>query len=181
MQMSLKEEQTGKFFMGNRESAHSDIFLPENQILRMAEKQRQEKEMEEAKQLFIELQTKKQAELEAKLETLELLPMYDKIIILPYPTNPYKKLIQGSILVEYNGAFNNPDSGEKDTHDVFVGCAKVIEIGPLAKFLKVGDDVFYDTRTCYPVPFMSQGYKLVNETQILCVLNEGLKARFKIE
>lgn len=35
--------------------------------------------------MYIELQEKKQAELEAKLETLELIPMGAKVVLLPYP------------------------------------------------------------------------------------------------
>jgi hypothetical protein len=179
--MSLREEQFGKFYMGNREGAHADLLLPENQILRAAQKQRESKEMEEAKALYLEVQTAKQKELESKLETLELMPMYNKVIILPYPENPYRKLVQGSIIVEFTGEFNNPDTGEKDKQETFVGCAQVKEIGPDVKYVKVGDDVFYDNRTCYPVPFMSLGYRLTTEPQLLCVLNEGLKTRFKME
>lgn len=54
------------------------------------------------------------------------------------------------IIVEYNGLFNNPDSGELDTLQELVACAKVIEIGPECKYVKPGDDVYYDPRTCYP-------------------------------
>lgn len=174
--MSLKETQTGVFHMytPNKEG----ILLPEDLLARDIEKAREAKEVEEARAMFIELQQKKQRELDEKLETLELIPMLNKVIILPYPQNPYKKIVQGKILIDGTGSFNNPDSGEKDTLEVLVGCAKVIEIGPEAKYLKEGDDVFYDTRSCYPVPFMSQGYLLTAENQILCVLNESLKARF---
>jgi hypothetical protein len=109
-----------------------------------------------------------------------MLPMFNKVILLPYPNNPYKKSIEGSIIVEYNGDFMNPDSGEKDKLQELVGCAKVIEVGPEVKYVKAGDDIYYDPRTCYPVPFMSLGYKLTTEPQILCVLNENLKERFKM-
>lgn len=183
--MSLSEEQRGVIYMGggkeNYTKEKSGILMPTNPIEEAAEKLRLEKEIEEAATKYLELQRAKQADLDARLETLELLPMLDKIIILPYPRNPYKKAIQGSILVEYNGDFVNPDSGEKDNLKEFVGCGQVIEVGPLAKYLKIGDDVFYDTRSVYPVPFMSMGYKLTSEVQILCVLNDGLKARFKME
>jgi len=179
--MSLKEEQTGKFYMANRIGANEDIFLPENQILRDAQKLREQKELEEANKLFLLAQEKKQKELDEKLERLELIPMGGKIIILPYALNPYRKVMEGKIIVEYTGDFNNPDSGEKDKLDVFVGCAQVIEVGPEVKYIKNGDDVFYDTRTVYPLPFMQQGYKVTVEPSIIAVINEGLKARFKME
>lgn len=178
--MSNKESQTGKFYMGNRSNANEDLYLPENEILLMAEKQRIQKEIEEAKELYLKAAAEKQKEIESRLETLELLPMFDKIILLPYPENPYRKLVQNGIIVDYTGTFNNPDSGEKDKLDLFIGCAKIIEVGPMTKYLKPGDDIFYDNRTVYPVPFMSMGYKLTSETQVLCVLNDKLKERFKM-
>lgn len=162
-------------YMGN------NIIKPSNSLEDDFERLRLEKDAKEAQELFLQLEKEKQAELDAKLQTLEILPMFNKIIILPYPRNPYKKVMNGSIIVDYNGDFLNPDSGEKDTLKEFVGCAKIIEIGPEVKYLKVGDDVFYDTRTVYPCPFLSLGYLTTQENAILCVLNDGLKLRFKIE
>lgn len=173
--MSLKEQQTGKFFMGGS----NKIEVASNPILVAAEKLREEKEATEAKNLLLELEKEKQKEIEAKLEHLEMLPLMNKIILLPYPQNPYKKVLHGSIIVEYSGDFMNPDTGEKDRLKELIGCAKVIEVGPECKYLQAGDDVYYDTRTVYPVPFMSLGYVLCSEPQILCTLNENLKERFQ--
>ena len=108
----------------------------------------------------------------------EIMPIYNNIMIRPYKENPYADQVTASGLKLGSGEFTNPDSGEDDTLDTFVGCAKIIETGPEVKYLKVGDDVYYDTRTVYPVPFMSLGYRLTTEPQILCVLNENLKERF---
>jgi hypothetical protein len=157
-----------------------NIIEPINSLERDFEKMRLEKEIEEANAMYLELEKQKQAELDAKLATLEILPMFNKIILLPYPTNPYRKILNGSIIVEYTGNFLNPDSGEQDTLNTFVGCAKIIEVGPEVKYLKDGDDVFYDTRTCYPIPFLKMGYLSTQENQIICVLNEGLKKRFNM-
>ncbi|MGV8961813.1 MAG: hypothetical protein ACOH2V_00260 [Candidatus Saccharimonadaceae bacterium] len=176
--MSLKESQTGVFHMYT--PTPGGILLPEDLLQNDINKQKVAKEAEEARAMFMELQEKKQKELDTKLETLELLPMLNKVILLPYPRNPYKKILNGKIIMDNSGSFKNPDSGEQDDLKELVGCAKVIEIGPEAKYLKAGDDVFYDTRTCYPVPFMSQGYLLTGESQILCVLNENLKQRFNM-
>ena len=178
--MSFKESQAGKFYMGDRKNSKEDLLLPENQILVMAAKQKAEKETEEAGKLYLEAQKNKQKEIDEKLATLELLPMLDKIIISKYPENPYRKVMEGSIIVEYNGGFKNPDTGESDKLEEFVACARVIEVGPLSKYLKPGDDIFYDKRTVYPVPFMSMGYNLLSEGQVLCVLNDKLKERFKM-
>ena len=145
-----------------------------------AERLREEKAAEEIRKALFEAEQNKQAEINKKLETLEMLPMMNKIILQPYPVNPYRKVVEGSLIVDYTGAFKNPDSGEDDKLQELVGCAKIIEVGPECKYLKPGDDVYYDTRTVYPVPFMSMGYRLTSEPQILCVLNEKLKERFNM-
>ncbi len=178
--MSIREEQMGKFFMGGSSKNYEGLILPENPFTKELESQKDEQAAKEARELFLKLEKEKQEELNAKLATLEMLPMFNKVILLPYPSNPYKKTVQGSIIVEYNGDFMNPDSGEKDKLQELVACAKVIEVGPECKYLKAGDDIYYDPRTCYPVPFMSLGYKLTSEPQILCVLNESLKERFQM-
>ena len=178
--MSFREEQAGKFFMGGSSKNYDGLILPQNPFTKELENKKDEDAAKEARDLFLKLQKEKQEELNAKLQTLEMLPTFNKIILLPYPTNPYKKVVEGNIIVEYNGDFMNPDSGEKDKLQELVGCAKVIEVGPEVKYIKPGDDIYYDPRTCYPVPFMSLGYKLTSEPQILCVLNESLKERFKM-
>jgi len=161
--------------------SNPDVIHPDDSIEVQFEKAKLQKELEEANAIFMEAQKAKQEEINKKLQTLELLPMYNKVIILKYPENPYKKVVEGNIIVDYSGLFKNPDSGELDNLKELVACAKVIEVGPDVTYLKAGDDVYYDTRTCYPVPFMSLGYLLTSEPQILCVLNEGLKERFKMK
>jgi len=178
--MSLREEQTGVHFMGLTKSSKTGLLVPVNPLADQINNMKDEREAEDARNLLIELEKQKQADIEAKLAKLELLPMFNKIILLPYPQNPYKKVMQGNIIVDYNGDFANPDTGERDKLRELIGCAKVIEVGPECKYLKEGDDVYYDTRTVYPVPFMSLGYMLCAEQQIMCVLNEGLKERFQI-
>lgn len=178
--MSKREELNGKFFMGGESQNYQKLIVPQNPFTKELENKKDEDAAREAKELFLQLQKEKQDELNSKLQTLEMLPMLNKVILLPYPTNPYKKFVEGSIIVEYTGSFMNPDSGEKDQLQELVACAKVIEVGPECKYLQPGDDVYYDPRTCYPVPFMSLGYRLTSEPQILCVLNERLKERFKM-
>ena len=158
-----------------------EIILPENQLLKDIERAKREKEAEEAAKLFKEAAIAKQEELEKKLETLELLPNGNKLILQPYPENPYIQIAtKGGVFTGYGaGVFKNPDSGEMDKEKPLVACAKIIEVGPECKFGRVGDDVFYDTRTTFPVPFMAYGWLLTSEPQILLFLNEGLKERFK--
>lgn len=169
-------EASGTVFMSKNLKYNEDDLLISNQI----RKAKEEKEAKELGDKLMDASKAKQAAIDAKLETLEILPMGNKVMISKYPKNPYRKIMEGSIHVDWTGDFNNPDTGEKDTQKVFVGCAEVIEVGPDCKYLKPGDDIYYDTRTCYPVPFMSLGYELTTEPQVLCVLNEKLKKRFKM-
>ena len=175
MSRTLNEE-TGKFYVGKNK-----LMLPNDPFMDEVQKIKDAQEAERLGHQLIEIEKAKQEEINSKLETLELMPMINKVIILPYPRNPYRQLIKGNIIVDYDGTFKNPDTGEMDKSGEFVGCAKVIEVGPECKYLQIGDDIYYDTRTTYPVPFMSLGYKLTSEPQVICVLNEGFKQRFQLQ
>lgn len=152
-----------------------ELFL-ENAI----EKRNQEKLQKEASEKLIEAEKAKQKELESKLSTLELIPIGPRILILPYPRNPYKKTVsKGGILIDYDGGFLNPDTGEQDKMNVGIGCAKVIEVGPDTRYAKPGDDIFYDTRTAVPIPFFGLGYQEIAEQNAFTIINEGLRERLK--
>lgn len=168
-------ETQGRIFMGDH---GSKLVVPENPIERQAKKLKEEKDAEKARELLLEAKKAKQKEINEKLKELEMLPVGNKVLISPYPENPYKKVIEGNIIVDFDESiFKNPDTGEWDKNDRLVGCAKVIEVGPDCKWLKAGDDVYYDTRTVYPVPFMSLGYKLTHEPGVLTFINTKLKDR----
>lgn len=171
-------ELAGTVYMGkNIKYNDNEDLLLENAI----EKRNREKEVEDAAALLREAAKKKQDDINSKLEGLEMLPMGSKVILAAYPKNPYRKIMDGSIITDWDGSFLNPDTGEMDKQKELIGCAEVIEVGPECKYLKPGDDVYYDTRTVYPVPFMSLGYILTIEGSILCVLNDKLKQRFNME
>lgn len=172
LKMSLKEEQTGKFHMY---TGKGGLILPENSFQRDIEKMKEDKEKEEALTILRNLDDLKQKEIEDTIQELELLPEGNKIIILPYPTNPYKKIKQGSIYLGNNGSFKNPDSGEMDTLAEFVSCAKIIEIGPNCVQAKVGDDLFFIKNAAMPLPFMSLGYLVVNEPNVVSFIGKRSK------
>ncbi len=166
-------EAGGKYFM------NKNLIVPGAPLEKEFEELRNQKEIEEASKMLLELEKAKQEEINAKLETLELMPLENKVIISPYPRNPYRKVVEGSIIVDYDGSFKNPDSGEMDQLKEGIKCGKVIEVGPKCTFLKPGDDVYYDGRTVYPLPFMTLGYVLTQENAILAALNTDLKDRIK--
>jgi co-chaperonin GroES (HSP10) len=175
MTMSIREQQTGKFY-GIK--SKSGLILPSNELEEQIEQNKLEAEIEQAKVIYLEAAKAKQKELEERLSKIELMPLGNNVILLPYPENPYRKMLHGSIIVDYTGTFDNPDSGEKDTYAKLISCAKIIEVGPEVEHLKVGDDVFVTDPTLLPLPFFGSGYKVASERNVIAVINEGLKARF---
>jgi len=166
-------EAGGKYFM------NKNLIVPGTPLENEFKAMRDEKDLEEASKMLLELEKAKQEEINAKLQTLELIPLENKVVLSPYPRNPYRKIMEGGIIVDYDGSFKNPDSGEQDKLVEGIKCARVIEVGPKCTFLQPGDDVYYDSRTVYPLPFMTLGYVLTQENAILCALNSGLKDRMK--
>lgn len=176
MIMANSIERTGKFYAGNRTNLLDDSLLLDNAI----EREKLRKEEEAAKALLIEAQTNKQKELLEKMATLEILPHGNRVFLLPYPSNPYRKVITENGVLIPDGDFFNPDKGEFDKLDQNVMCAKVMEIGKDCTSVHIGDDVYYDKRSTWPIPFLSLGYISTSEPQILAILGEGLKKRFNM-
>ena len=100
-----------------------------------------------------------------------IMPLYANVILRPYENNPYVEMTSKEGLILTDDQFNSQDSGEVEKLDLMIGC-------PDCKYLKPGDDVFYNTMTVKPVPFQRQGFLLCNEMGILAVLNDDLDKRF---
>ena len=90
MNMKTLGESQGKYFMGK--NLNSGLILPDT-LQKDIDRAKLEKEKEEAINLLIDAEKQKQEEIKQKAEKLELLPMGNKIIILPYPRNPYRKIM----------------------------------------------------------------------------------------
>lgn len=111
----------------------------------------------------------------------EIVPVNNYILVRPFSENPFDKLEtteSGIILTPLDGEFMNPDTGNKDTKQKLERVAEVIEVNPNCKHIKVGDVIMYRFMQGVPVPFFHQGLEVVAETQILVVINEGLRERF---
>lgn len=158
-----------------------NIHVEENPILKQARIEREIKEAEEVASKLREVHEQKQKEILEKLEGLELIPNRDKVMLMPYASNPYKQILtESGLYVENTGEFLNPDTGEMDRMQEGVACYKVIEVGPETKYAKIGDDVFCIANATTPVPFMSRGYRLTAEGNILVFINSDLKKRFNM-
>ena len=119
-------------------------------------------------------------EIQEKMDTMEIVPLNNYVLVRPYKENPFEKLeeVGGIIITKETGAFKNPDTGEEDTEYNCSVQADVIEVGPMCKYLKEGDVVYYRRSCGVPIPFFRQGFEVVAEPQIHVVINEGIKARF---
>lgn len=123
----------------------------------------------------------KAKEITEKMETMEIMPCGNYVLVRPYKKNPYEKIQvtdSGLIIPEVDGKFKNPDTGEEDMRENFSCQGTVIEVGPLVKWLREGDDIFYRRAQAVPVPFFRQGFEVVPETCIQAVINEGIKNRW---
>lgn len=124
----------------------------------------------------------KAKEITEKMESMEIAPLNSYVLVRPYSTNPYQKIEvsdSGLVIPTYDGSFKNPDTGEDDTLDNFSRQGTVIEVGPLVKWVKVGDDVFYRKGQAVPIPFFKLGMEVVPEQNIQCVINENVTSRWK--
>ena len=106
------------------------------------------------------------------------MPIYSNLMIRPYASNPYVELETKGGLLLTNGEFDSQDSGEHEKLTEAIACAEVIEVGPDCKYIKRGDDVYFNMLTARPVPFMRQGFFLCAEQNVLAVMNENLNERF---
>lgn len=128
----------------------------------------------------IERELKAGREVTEKMNSMEIVPLNNYVLVRPYAKNPFEKLeeVGGIIVPVADGSFVNPDTGEKDTEYNCSVQADVIEVGPACKYVKEGDVVYYRRACGVPIPFFRQGFEVVAEPQIHVVINEGIKARF---
>lgn len=119
-------------------------------------------------------------DMEEKMNSLEIMPILNYILVRPFAKNPYVALkMVGNIVVSgYDGNFINPDTGESDQEEQMIIVGTVIEVGPECRYIKEGDDVFYTKTSLVPIPFFGKGFQLINENRIAVVINKGLKERF---
>ncbi len=114
---------------------------------------------------------------------LEIMPVFNYLIVRPYDQNPYQKIKVSStgLIYDLGGhkpEFKNPDNGQFEEEENFIVVGKVIEVGPEAKYVREGDDVFFTKPSQTPIPFFKMGLVYVSEQRVLAVVNEKLRQRF---
>lgn len=105
---------------------------------------------------------------------VELNPINTNVIVKFYDENPYRaveKTASGLIVgLESTKKYKSNETGEMETNDEVVACAKVIAVGPECKQVRVGDDVFVTKIHCTPVPFRKKGYYMRTEQNVMCCI-----------
>ena len=108
------------------------------------------------------------------------MPLFNNVILRPYTDNPYiHQTTEDGLILNTEGTFDNTDSGEKEMLERMIACGQVIEVGPDCKYVRVGDDVYFNRASARPVPFMNQGFFLCNEQNLLSIMSDDLQERFK--
>lgn len=119
----------------------------------------------------------------ANMNTIEIKPMFSRVLIKPFEHNPFQqiKISNSGLITDLGGmtpTYKSNDTGEWEEEKQFIVTGTVIDAGPECKYLAEGDVVFYRVDTAVPVPFFKQGLVSVSENQVISVVNEGLTERF---
>lgn len=186
----LKFSNNEKFAQQVVDSAEKSFALNEGDIDELITKEKKiqfnnevDKHVEELKHQQ-EVIEEYQKGISEKVNTIEIKPLFNRILVKPFACNPFQKLtIENGIITDIGGMnpnieFNR-DTGEYQERDQNIIVATVVEVGPECKYVEVGDTVFYLKGLPTPVPFFKQGFWTIKEENLIAVVNEGLSERFK--
>ena len=116
------------------------------------------------------------------LNNLEIKAIKDGLLIKPFAENPFQTIKrEGAIITDLGGmkpTYKSNETGEWEEEEQFIHVGTVLDAGPTCKWIEDGDIVMWRKVSETPVPFYKQGLVLVNENSIMCVVNQGLTARF---
>ena len=121
-------------------------------------------------------------ELSKDINGVEILPMFNYVLIQPFETNPFQqvKISEGGIITDLGGMapqYKSNETGEIEQAEQFIKVGTVVEVGHKCEFIQPGDIVFYTIASECMVPFFKQGFVVVAEQRILAVVNEKLTER----
>ena len=109
----------------------------------------------------------------------EIMPLYTYLMVDFYNENPYEVKQTETGLKLTTGMHESQDSGEIEKKDTWYRVAKVLETGPECKYVKAGDDVYLDVRSCRPFPWMGVIYWNAAEQNVIAVMADDLSERLK--
>lgn len=118
------------------------------------------------------------------LNNVQIMPVANYVIVQPFKENPFQKVkvSDSGIITELGGyrpEYKNNDNGEYEEAEQVIKVGVVVEAGPECKWLKNGDTIMWTVMSEVVIPFYNFGFRLVNETRAICVINDDLNERFK--
>lgn len=119
------------------------------------------------------------------LNEVQIMPIANYVIVRPFTENPFQKVTidsRSGLITDLGGMvpeYKSSDSGEYEEAEQVIKVGVVIEAGPECKWLRSGDTIMWTKMSEVVVPFYNFGFRLVNETRAICVINDDLNKRFK--
>lgn len=117
------------------------------------------------------------------VEKIEIMPIGNYVLARQLDENPFQRIVkQGNIITDLGGMnpqYKNTDNGQWEEEENFIKVLIIQEVGPECKWCKPEDVIMATKPSLVPIPFYKQKLQLVNETRVLCVINEGLTERFE--
>lgn len=160
-------QQTGIHYMGAGLDHSKDL---DPSLIAKAQQKAQEDQL-----LYVNNMMEKDKDCKSYKDKV-LVPIGNRVIVMPYDKNPYRKPLQetssGLIYGDFDSAsmYKSQETGEQEESQKGVWCCKVIAAGSECKTVVPGDDVYINFLMAAPVPFGNLGYYSIGETNIMCAV-----------
>ena len=109
-------------------------------------------------------------------EDVDIIPCNTGVLIKFYDKNPYRALekTQSGLIVgmESTKMYKSNETGEMETNDEVVSCAKVIAVGPKCQNLVGGEDVYVIRHIATPIPYKKMGLFVISEQNVICYIKK---------
>lgn len=121
------------------------------------------------------------------LNGVQIMPVANYVIVRPFKENPFQRVKVDSssgLIIDLGGMvpeYKSNESGEYEEAEQVIKVGVVIEAGPECKWLRSGDTIMWAKMSEVVVPFYNFGFRLVNETRAICVINDDLNERFNLK
>lgn len=112
------------------------------------------------------------------MKNIDIRPINGYIIVKPYSANPFSRirtLSNGFVVPEFDPSYKDDGTGEIKEMVKMAEYAQVVEVSEETSeriFVNKGDIVFYQSPEAIPLPYYSQGFKLVSFRSIKAVIND---------
>ena len=121
------------------------------------------------------------------LGSVQIMPVANYVIVRPFKENPFQKVKvdpRSGLIIDLGGMvpeYKSNETGEYEEAEQVIKVGVVIEAGPECKWLRSGDTIMWAKMSEVVVPFYNFGFRLVNETRAICVINDDLNERFNLK